>query len=271
MSYGVNRAAKRSTTRRRKRRPSNGRVRGAAKTRSRATSTRRAGSARRAPKRSGSTRATTRRRTAANRGTTSSRSRKKKAAPRAKKARLYTRYDPETGQKVRVPAGTYEYLNWVSRKPSKKKIARAALKADPLGYIGQAGVIAGTRAAEKVGERVGRSILRKYGGVAATTAAAAAAELGGATLAIGALPIAAAIGGALLYYSTQPGAEENKLSLQFVAAQKALIQETHARDWAGVPIAARTRLLDDYKHALQRIAEVRAATTLQQSNRYRKG
>ena len=203
--------------------------------------------------------------------TTSRRSRKKKAAPRAKKARLYTRYDPETGQKVRVPAGTYEYLNWVSRKPSKKKIARAALKADPLGYIGQAGVIAGTRAAERVGERVGRTVLRRASGVGLTAAAAAAAELGGATLALAAVPIAAAIGGALLYYSTQPGAEENKLSLQFVAAQKTLMQETGAKTWQGVPEAARTRLLDDYKHALQRIAEVRAATTLQQSNRYRKG
>ena len=203
--------------------------------------------------------------------TTSRRSRKKKAAPRAKKARLYTRYDPETGQKVRVPAGTYEYLNWVSRKPSKKKIARAALKADPLGYIGQAGVIAGTRAAERVGERVGRTVLRRASGVGLTAAAAAAAELGGATLALAAVPIAAAIGGALLYDSTQPGAEENKLSLQFVAAQYTLLQESGGKTWLGVPESARTGLLEDYQHALQRIAEVRAATTLQQSNRYRKG
>jgi hypothetical protein len=172
---------------------------------------------------------------------------------------------------VRVTSDTFEYATWPSRKPSKKKIQREALKTDPLGTLGQLGVVAGTRAAERLGTSAGRTITRRIGTGTLAAAAAAAAELGAGTLVAAALPIAAAIGGALLYYSLQPGAEENQLSLQFVAAQKTLIQETGVKTWAAVPEAARTRLLNDYKTALARIAEVRAATSLQTANRYRKG
>ena len=42
--------------------------------------------------------------------------------PAAKKAKLYTRYDPTTGQKVRVTNDTFEYRYWPSRKPSKRKL-----------------------------------------------------------------------------------------------------------------------------------------------------
>ena len=213
---------------------------------------------------------TTRRRTAA-KAATRTRARKQKKAARAKKARLYTRYDPTTGQKVRVTRDSYEYANWVSRKPSKKKLQRELLKSDPIGALGQAGVIAGTRAAERIGTSVGRTVARRVGTGALATAAATAAELGFGGVALAALPVAAAIGGALLYYSTQPGADENQLSVQFVAAQKTLIQESGVKRWQDVPQAARDRLLNDYKTALARIAEVRRATSLQTSNRYRKG
>jgi hypothetical protein len=260
VSYGVNRARKR-TTRRKKRQSSSGRARAAAKGRSRATSTRRATSARSVRRKSG--------RKVARK--TSRSTRKRTTSTRAKKARLYTRYDPETGQKVRVTADTFEYANWVSRKPSKKKIQRAALKADPLGTIGQVGLAAGTRAAEKIAERGVRTVARKYGVAGAAAAAEGAAALGYGSVALAALPIAAALGGALYYYSLQPGAEENKLSLSFVAAQKTLMQQTHAATWTDVPEQARNRLLNEYKAGLKRIAEVRRATSLQTSNRYRKG
>jgi hypothetical protein len=192
-------------------------------------------------------------------------------AKTSKKTRLYTRYDPTTGQKVRVASDTFEYRDWPSRKPSKKKIQREALKSDPLGTLGQLGVVAGTRSAERLGTQAGRSIVRRLTTGRVAAAVAAAEALGVGTAVAVALPIAAALGGALYYYSLQPGADENRLSLQFVDAQKKLIQESGAKTWMGVPEEARTRLLNDYKRGLARIAEVRRATSLQMSNRYRKG
>lgn len=262
MGYGVNRRTKRATTRRKKRQPSRGRARGAATAKRRATSTRRGTSARSVRRKSARKRATR------TRSTSSSR---KPRATRAKKPRLYTRYDPETGQKVRVPSDSYEYANWVSRKPSKKKQIRAALKSDPLGTIGTVGLAAGTRAAEKIAERGVRAVARRYGVAGVAAAAEGAAALGYGTLAAAALPLAAALAGGLYAYSLQPGAEENKLSLSFVNAQNALMKSLRVSSWNQVPEQARNRLLNDYKAGLKRIAEVRRATSLVTSNRYRKG
>lgn len=271
MSYGVNRAKR--TTRRKVRRQSSGRARAAGKRRSRATSTRRATSVRSARRKSGrraksrQSRSATRRTRGAKRTTSKS----SKSRSRSRKPRTYVRYDPETGAKVRVTSDSFEYQNWLSRKPSRKRQARAALLSDPFGTTATAAQKAAIRAGERIVEHTAKSAIRRYGGAAVAAATTAAAEIGGAGLAVAALPIAAAIGGALLYYSTQPGAEENKLSLQFVAAQKTLMQQTRAATWQQVPEAARNRLLNDYKTSLRRIAEVRRATSLQTSNRYRKG
>jgi hypothetical protein len=172
---------------------------------------------------------------------------------------------------VRVTSDTFEYKLWPSRKPSKKKIQREALKSDPLGTLSQVGVIAGTRAAERVGTQVGRSVLRKVGAGGVATALSVASSVGVGTAIALALPVAAALGGALYYFSLQPGADENALSLKFVEAQKKLVQESGVKSWIDVPERARTQLLNDYKRGLQRIAEVRRATSLQYSQRYRKG
>lgn len=253
MSYGVNRSKKKTTTRRKKRRASSGPARSVGKSKRRGTRTksvRRARSTAKRPRKS------------------SAKSRQRKSRP--KKARLYTRYDPETGQKVRVTSDSYEYANWVSRKPSKKKQMRAALKADPLGTIGVVGLAAGTRAAEKLAERGVRAAVRKYGVQGAVVAGETAAALGYGTVALAALPVAAALGGILLAYASKPGSEENALSLQFVDAQRKLVQESGVKTWLEVPEAARTRLLNDYKAGLSRIAEVRRATSIVTANRMRK-
>lgn len=269
MSYGVNRAKKRTTRRRPSRGASAGRARAAGKSKRRGTSTKRATSARRAA--SGRTRRKAPRRTAARAASGRKRTTKSARKPRAKKAKLYTRYDPETGAKVRVYADSFEYANWLSRKPSKKRTARAALLADPLGTTATAAQKAAIRAGERIAEHTATRVLRTYAKPLVGAALGAAAELGGATLVAAVLPVAAALGGALLAFSSRPGAEENQLSVQFVQAQNKLIQESGGKTWMDVPESARTRLLNDYKAGLQRIAQVRAATTVQYSNRYRKG
>lgn len=190
--------------------------------------------------------------------------------PRAKKAKLYTRYDPETGAKVRVYADSFEYANWLSRKPSKKRTARAALLADPLGTTATAAQKAAIRAGERIAEHTATRVLRTYAKPLVGAALEGAAALGGATLVAATLPVAAALGAALLAFSSKPGVEENQLSVQFVAAQNKLIQESGGKTWMDVPESARTRLLSDYKAGLTRIAQVRAATTPSAINRWRK-
>lgn len=193
--------------------------------------------------------------------------RTKKAA--AKKAKLYTRYDPTTGQKVRVTSDTFEYRDWPSRKPSKKKIAREAFKSDPLGTSGSVAQQAGKRAIEKLGEQTATRIART-----ARTTAIPAAVAGARALApfagIAGLT-ALAIGAVLLQNKSVSdarlalGEKVNKLSLAFVAAQKQMAAEYRVAHFADVPTEARNRLLNGYKDALTKLQR---ATVVTQGGRF---
>jgi hypothetical protein len=236
VSYGVNRA--KPKTRRKKRRASNGPARSAGKSKRRGTRTKSAGRARSTAK------ATRRKRT-----TTP----KRKSKP--KKAKLYTRYDPETGQKVRVTADSYEYTAWLSRKPSKKKQTRAALKSDPVGTLGILGATAGKKAVERAGERAASGALRAGRGrlVAAATALATSST-------VGALAAAGAVGAAIYAmgklaeaYTVSLGERANQISRQFVATQQQVIKQYGGSRWEDVPADLRNKLVNGYKAAIQKV------------------
>lgn len=241
MSYGVNRSRKKaSTTRRKKRRASSGPARSAGKSKRRGTKTKSAGRARSTAK------ATKRKRT-------SSPKRKKKTS--AKKAKLYTRYDPTTGQKVRVTADTFEYQQWPSRKPTKKKLQREALKTDPVGTLGILGATAGKKGLERAGERAASSVLRTGRGAIATALTAAATS--SATVALAA---AGAVGAAIFAmgelakrHDVQLGDRANAISRQFVATQQQVIKQYGGSRWEDVPLDIRTKLVNGYKAAIQTV------------------
>ena len=162
---------------------------------------------------------------------------------------------------MRVTKDTFEYAEWPSRKPSKKKLRRESLKRDPLGTIGTVGLETGKRAAEKSAERVARDVTRAVarstgvGGILA--GAGAAARAAASTVAIPAaaagagLALAIALGESLRAQArVRTGDAINKLSLQFVENQKALMRVTRARTWDEVPKEARDRLVRDYKSAV---------------------
>lgn len=170
----------------------------------------------------------------------------------AKKERLYTRYDPETGQKVRVTKDAFEYSEWPSRKPSKKKIQRAALKADPLGTSSQVLSDAAKRATERTidrtGVRVARNISTAALGAGTTTALRAAAGVAGA---VGAILAAG------YYVSDQIAKNQrmklgdrlNAISARFVQTQAELVK-VFGRTWDDVPPDVRTRAVNEYKRAI---------------------
>lgn len=243
MSYGVNRASTRSTTRRKKRRQSSGRVRGAGKAKSRGTSTRRATSARSAAKKS--------RRKRASKASSSKRTSSPSRRTKAKKPRLYTRYDPETGQKVRVTSDTFEYRDWPSRKPSKKKQQRAALLANPVGTLGMIGAVAGKKSIERAGETAVRTGLRQLRNIGLAEAGLTAAGLGaaatsGAILAAGYVVMDKVAG----HYTLALGDKLNAISNRFVETQRQLIAAFRGRSWADVPADVREKALRDYKRAI---------------------
>lgn len=247
MSYGVNKWA-----------ASSGHVRAAGKPKRRARRTGRKSSrpsARPAKKRKG---ASSRKRSSAKRKRRATKRSTARRAPKKKptKERLFTRYDPETGQKVRVTKDTFEYAEWPSRKPSKKKIQRAALRADPIGTVGQLGTLAGKKAVERAGERAGRDVLRAVGratGVGGALGASRAA-------ATAALPTVAAVGAILAagYYvseqiakrqSLKLGDRLNAISARFVETQRQLIK-VFGDSWDDVPADVRSKAVAEYKRAI---------------------
>jgi hypothetical protein len=189
--------------------------------------------------------------------------------PKAKKARLYTRYDPTTGQKVRVTNDTFEYRDWPSRKPSKKKLAREAFKTDPFGTTGSIAQQAAKRSIERVGEHAATRILRGArtaaipGLVAGARALAPLAGVAGLT--------AAALGLLLLEQRSVRnarltlGERVNALSREFVALQQQLAKEYGVDSFSQVPAEARNRALEGYKQA---IAKATAATKVTTRGRF---
>lgn len=249
MSYGVNRSAKkkRSTTRRTKRRASTGPARSAGKSKRVGTRAKSAGRVRSTAK------------VAAKKRSTARVSKKKPKKAAAKKAKLYTRYDPTTGQKVRVTADTFEYQQWPSRKPSKKKIARESLKTDPVGTLGMLGATAGKKAVERAGERAASSVLRAGRGRIATTVLGTAGSLAASSAAV-ALAAAGAVGAAIFAMGEVAkrvdvalGDRANAISRQFVATQQQVIKQYGGSRWEDVPLDIRTKLVNGYKAAIAKV------------------
>lgn len=188
---------------------------------------------------------------------------KAKAKPKAKKARLYTRYDPETGQKVRVTSDTFEYAEWPSRKPTKKKLQRESLKRDPIGTSAQVITEAVKKSAARTVERETGKVARRVGGSAAVGAAATGARASAAAIApaVG----AAAVIGAALYAmgrigelrNVAAGERANRISREFVAAQQNIMKQLGVGRWDDVPADLRTKLVNGYK---KKITEVYSTT-----------
>lgn len=179
---------------------------------------------------------------------------------RAKKARLYTRYDPASGKKYRVTADDWRYAEWSNRKPSKRAKLQEKILSQPGEYISE-------RAS-----RVGTEIARKSAGTIARKALPASAAVAGRILASAAFaPLASltalAIGAALLERRSVGnarlalGERINNLSREFVAAQQQMAAEYRVAHFGDVPAEARNRLLAGYKTALARLTAATKVTT----------
>lgn len=262
MPYGVNKWASQNSRAR-----SAGKRKGSARRTVKKSSR---GSVQRAKKKSGKAKARPTRRTTSRkkkqvrrrapaRRTTKRTTKKKATKKKATKERLYTRYDPETGQKVRVTKDTFEYEEWPSRKPSKKKIQRAALKADPIGVGSQVVTEAIKKSAARTVERETGKLTRKAAGSVAVGSAAATAR---ATVAAVAPAIAAAsiVGGALYAMgriaqlrNVAAGERANRVSREFVATQQAVMKQLRVSKWEDVPSDVRTKLVNGYKKAITEV------------------
>jgi hypothetical protein len=162
---------------------------------------------------------------------------------------------------VRVTADSFEYAAWPSRKPSKKRLQREALKNDPLGTLGTIGTTAGKKAIERAGESVGRAALRATGipAILAGARSAAAGAAGGVTLAgaaaAGTIAAILAAGYAVMSHVAASGTVAlgdrlNTISTRFVQTQQQLIKAYGARAWSGVPEQIRTKAFRDYQQAI---------------------
>lgn len=169
---------------------------------------------------------------------------------------MYTRYDPETGQKVRVTKDTFEYAEWPSRKPTKKKLQRESLKRDPIGTSSQMVAEAVKKSAARTVERETGKVTRR---IAGSGVAAAAASTARATVAAVAPAIAAAsvIGGALYAMgkigqlrNVAAGERANRISREFVSAQQTVMKQLRVSSWDQVPADIRNKLVAGYKKAI---------------------
>lgn len=170
---------------------------------------------------------------------------------------------------MRVTNDTFEYRDWPSRKPSKKKIAREAFKTDPLGTTGSITQQAAKRSIEKLGEHTATRLAR----TARTTAIPAALAAGRSLLPFAGIAglTALAIGAVLLQNKSVSdarlalGERIRKLSLAFIAAQNQMAAEYRVPHFGDVPSEARARLLAGYKDALNKLS---AATVVRQGGRF---
>ena len=182
-------------------------------------------------------------------------------AKKARKARLYTRYNPLDGTKAKVTADDPRYGLWLSRKPGKKKI-RQERAAELLGGSKAGGVIAeevarkAVTSAGRIGSRVATGTFRGAAGKLAAPAVAALAGLGAAEA--GGLAGA----GAVSFFFTRWAADslgknladrEQAALTAYVAARNKLVRDTGARDWSGVPAGQRAALFTAYQNTLKKI------------------
>lgn len=150
---------------------------------------------------------------------------------------------------------SFEYSEWPSRKPTKKKLQREALKRDPIGTSSQVLVTGASRAAERTierqGSRAARSILTGGGlaGVARVAAAAPAAAAVGAAGLVGAALYAMAV----IAKQTRLSAGEaaNRVSREFAATQASVAKQFGS--WDAVPKNIRDRLVSGYKKEIANV------------------
>jgi hypothetical protein len=154
---------------------------------------------------------------------------------------------------VRVTSETFEYRDWPSRKPSKKKLAREAFKSDPLGTTGSITQQAAKRAVEKLGEHTATKLARSARGVLVGGAGLASS---GAVLAAGA-GVATILAAAYLVGDTiarnqrlKLGDRLNAISVRFTQTQHQLEQAFGTTRWDGVPADVRAKAVRDYKSAI---------------------
>lgn len=176
---------------------------------------------------------------------------------------------------MRVTADTFEYRDWPSRKPSKKKLAREAFKSDPIGTTGTMLQAAGKRSVEKIGEHVALGVLRKgkYVIPAAYTAARTAISAGAGAAFVGTAALTAAAITAIFLQNASVanarlalGDRINALSREFVKQQEAMARAYGVAHFADVPAEARNRLLTGYKDALN--ALTKAARRVPQAGKF---
>lgn len=151
---------------------------------------------------------------------------------------------------------TFEYEEWPSRKPSKKKIQRAALKADPIGTGAQVVTEAVKKSAARTVERETGRVTRQIAGSGVVAAGAATARTAAAAVAP-AIAAAAIVGGALYAMgrigelrTIAAGERANRISREFVAAQQATMKQLRVSRWDDVPADIRNRLVNGYKKAI---------------------
>lgn len=148
---------------------------------------------------------------------------------------------------MRVTSDTFEFRDWPSRKPSKKKLAREAFKSDPLGTSGSIAQQAGKRAIERAGEQTITRVLRSARaalpavGLAAGPAAAAAAILAAGYL----------VGDRIARdQRVKLGDRLNTISTRFAETQRQLEAAFGTTRWDGVPADLRAKAVRDYKSAI---------------------
>lgn len=150
-----------------------------------------------------------------------------------------------------MTADSFEYRDWPSRKPSKKKLAREAFKQDPLGTTGTVLQQAGKRSVERLGEHAATRVLRT-----------ARAGVGGALLGAGKTVAAATGVGTILAAGflvadtiarnerLKLGDRLNAISLRFAETQRSIEQAFGTRTWSNVPADVRSKAVRDYKDAI---------------------
>lgn len=180
---------------------------------------------------------------------------------KAKKPRLYSRYDPVTGEKVRVTRDDPRFDEWSSRKASKKTRAARLKREDPLAYARTFGL-------EAVKKRAERQATVTGGRIAKTVAPALVAGAR-AALASPIVQAAGAVGliGAAIYamqkigerMDRSDGEKINAISLQFAHTQSEVAKQ-YGGKWANVPEDVRTKLVNGYKKAISDVTAYRRGT-----------
>ena len=152
------------------------------------------------------------------------------------------RYDPVTGQKVKVTADDPRFDEWSNRKPSKRSKLAKKIRERPGEYIAERATKVLEARTRVAATSLGRVVARSAPAALALGAAAASAAI----LAAGYVvmdKVARSRGIAL-------GERANDISRKFTATQAAIMRAFNAGSWSQVPQDVRDKATNDYKRAL---------------------